>query len=95
MERENANLGTRKQSFEKARGNAEPEEEMKECGLASRKGLQEHAQLCMYPVPLLLMFGFITGILLVISVADPNPWPNVLFCIKKSIPRSLFFKFTS
>ena len=38
MERENANLGTRKKSFEKARGNAEREEEMKERGHASREG---------------------------------------------------------
>ena len=37
-ERKNANLGTRKKSFEKARGNAEREEEMKERGHASRKG---------------------------------------------------------
>ena len=37
-ERGNANLGTRKKSFEKARGNSEREEEMKECGLASLEG---------------------------------------------------------
>ena len=34
----NANLGTRKKNFEKARGNAEREEEMKERGHASGKG---------------------------------------------------------
>ena len=34
----NANLGTRKKSFEKARGNAEREEEMKERGHVSREG---------------------------------------------------------
>ena len=37
--RGNANLGTRKKSFEKARGHAAREEEMKERGHASRKGL--------------------------------------------------------
>ena len=37
-ERGNANLGTRKKSFEKARGNAEREEEMKERGHSSREG---------------------------------------------------------
>ena len=41
MERQNANLGTRKKSFEKARRNAEREEEMKECGPLHAKGLQE------------------------------------------------------
>ena len=40
-ERRKANLGTRKKNFEKARGNAEREEEMKERGHA--KGLQERA----------------------------------------------------
>ena len=38
MERENANLGTRKKNFEKARGNAERKEEMKERGHASCEG---------------------------------------------------------
>ena len=38
QERGNANLGTRKKSFDKARGNAEREEEMKERGHASREG---------------------------------------------------------
>ena len=37
-ERGNVNLGTRKKNFEKACGNAEREEEMKERGHASRKG---------------------------------------------------------
>ena len=37
-ERGNVNLGTRKKSFEKARGNAEREEEMKERGHASHEG---------------------------------------------------------
>ena len=47
LERENANLGTRKKSFEKARGNAEREEEMKEPGHASREGpAGMRAQLC-------------------------------------------------
>ena len=46
-ERGNANLGTRKKSFEKARGNAEREEEMKECRHASREGpAGTRAQLC-------------------------------------------------
>ena len=45
----NANLGTRKKSFEKARGNAEREEEMKERGHASREGpAGTRAQLCIY-----------------------------------------------
>ena len=34
----NTNLGTPKKSFEKARGNAERKEEMKERGHASREG---------------------------------------------------------
>ena len=38
LECENANLGTQKKSFEKARGNAEREEEMKERGHVSREG---------------------------------------------------------
>ena len=38
QERGNANLDTRKKSFEKARGNAEHEEEMKERRHASREG---------------------------------------------------------
>ena len=38
QERGNANLGTQKKSFEKARGNAEREEEMKERGHVSREG---------------------------------------------------------
>ena len=47
LERWNANLGTRKKSFEKARGNAEREEEMKERGHASREGpAGTRAQLC-------------------------------------------------
>ena len=37
-ERGYANLGTRKKSFEKARGNEEREEEMKERRHASREG---------------------------------------------------------
>ena len=37
MERGNANLGTRKKNFEKARRNAEREEEMKERRHASRE----------------------------------------------------------
>ena len=37
-ERGNANVGTRKKNFEKARGNAEREEEMKERGHASHEG---------------------------------------------------------
>ena len=41
QERGNANLGTRKKSFEKARGNAERKEEMKECRHASREGPAE------------------------------------------------------
>ena len=45
--RDNANLGTRKKSFEKALGNAEREEEMKERGDASREGpAGTRAQLC-------------------------------------------------
>ena len=47
QERGNTNLGTRKKSFEKARGNAEREEEMKERGHASREGpAGTRAQLC-------------------------------------------------
>ena len=47
MERGNANLGTQKKSFEKARGNAEREEEMKERGHVSREGpAGTRAQLC-------------------------------------------------
>ena len=47
LERGNAKLGTRKKNFEKARGNAEREEEMKERGHASRKGpAGTRAQLC-------------------------------------------------
>ena len=38
LERESVNLGTPKKSFEKARRNAEREEEMKERGHASREG---------------------------------------------------------
>ena len=46
-ERGNANLGTRKKSFEKAHGNAEREEEMKERRHASLKGpAGTRAQLC-------------------------------------------------
>ena len=42
----NANLGTQKKSFEKARGNAERKEEMKERGHASREEpAGTHAQL--------------------------------------------------
>ena len=49
-ERGNANLGTRKKSFEKARGNAEREEEMKVRGHASREGpAGTRAQLCIKP----------------------------------------------
>ena len=49
MERGNANLGTRKKSFEKARGNAEHEEEMKERGHASReRPAGTRAQLCVH-----------------------------------------------
>ena len=45
----NANLGMRKKSFEKARGNAEREEEMKERGHASREGpAGMRAQLCLF-----------------------------------------------
>ena len=47
----NGNLGTRKKSFEKARGNAEREEEMKERGHASREGpAGTRAQLCTPPL---------------------------------------------
>ena len=38
QERGNANVGTRKKNFEKARGNAKREEEMKERGHASHEG---------------------------------------------------------
>ena len=38
QERRNANLDTQKESFEKAHGNTEYEEEMKERGHVSRKG---------------------------------------------------------
>ena len=38
QERRNANLGTQKESFEKAHGNTEYEEEMKERGHVSCKG---------------------------------------------------------
>ena len=49
LERENANLGTRKKSFEKARGNAEREEEIKELGHPSREGpAGTRAQLWLY-----------------------------------------------
>ena len=47
-ERGNANLGTQKKSFEKARGNAEREEEMKELGHASREvSAGTRSQLCL------------------------------------------------
>ena len=47
LERGNANFGTQKKSFEKACGNAEREEEMKERGHASREGpAGTRAQLC-------------------------------------------------
>ena len=38
LERQNVNLGKRKKNFEKAHGNAERQEETKECGHASREG---------------------------------------------------------
>ena len=60
MERENANLGMRKKSFEKARGNAEREEEMKERGHASREGpAGTRAQLCNSLVFCLILSHFL------------------------------------
>ena len=48
QERGNANFGMREKSSEKARGNAEREEEMKERGQASREGpARTRPQLCL------------------------------------------------